>query len=233
MIVKGSNADLVQALVARRRTAWQAVAMGLLAAGCGVWRLARPGASGSFPTLALVLGLVAFTILAAVYWTRTQDINSRVDDLILCGVSPAEEGTVVAAEMTKRLAVIEAPRARRRLADSLRRHLESAEKASEPQAPGAPPRLVSQLDPSERRVLLVERSLVEVMVDRIEQSEVDPRALILLERVAEGTPQSLIAGGDAGDVLERRLHRAWNILAEDGGLTSRSAGVHPRALNQG
>ena len=128
--MKGSSVDLLDALVARRRVAWQAGAMGMLTVGCAVWWLARPTSSGSFPTLALVLGLVASTLLAAVYWTRTRDVASRVDDLILCGVSPEEEGAVVAAAITERRVAIQSPRSRRKLAENLRRDLESAEKAS-------------------------------------------------------------------------------------------------------
>lgn len=207
--------------------------MGLLTVGCAVWRLASPPASGQLPTFVLPLGVAAFTILAAVYWTRNRDVAARVDDLILCGVSPEQEGIVVTGAVTARLAAIESARSRRNLAQNLRRHLESAEKAGVPHAPGAPQRLVSQLDPSERRVLLDERSLVRVMADRIEQTEVDPRALILLERVADGTPRSLITGGDAGDVLGRRLRKAWDILAEEGGFPqSWTAGEYPPALNR-
>ncbi len=230
--MKGSSVDLRDALVGRRRVAWQAGVMGLLTVGCAVWWLARPTSSGSFPTLALVLGLVASTLLAAVYWTRNRDVSSRVDDLILCGVSPEEEGAVVASAVNGRLAAIRSPGSRRKLAEALRRDLESAEKAAEPRTPGAPPRLVSQLDPAERRAMLDERSLLAVIADRVEQTEVDPRALILLERITEGTPHPLAANGDAGRVLARRLHQARDILAEEDGFTNRRPGERPHTIHQ-
>jgi hypothetical protein len=207
--------NLIEALTAQRVVVRQLVALGAFLGACAAWRLLPMDAPEPFVGVVLLVGGLAMAFAAALAWAKHEDARSWTDDLIVSGYVPRGRGSPIERAVARRRTWVAGPRARRRLAGSLRWRLRLAQGRSRPslgyvRASGFP-----TLARSECRALLEELPLVNRLADRIEADHADPTALVLLWSVISSPPsQEAGAGPEAGDELRRRLLAASRIIGE-------------------
>jgi hypothetical protein len=205
--------NLIEALTAQRVIVRQLVALAAFLGACAAWRLLPMDAPEPFVGAVLLVGCLAMAFAAALAWAKHEDARSWTDDLILSGYVPRGRRSPIERAVARRRDWVARPRARRRLAGSLRWRLRLAQGRSRPslgyvRASGFP-----TLARSERRVLLEELPLVNRLADRVEADRADPAALVLLWSVISDPPShDADAGPEAGEELRRRLRAASRLL---------------------
>jgi hypothetical protein len=186
--------------------------------GCAAWRVSPLGEPEPYTGLVLLLGSAVLVVHLWIGWVERVHTIAYADELILSGFTSASARTPIERAVSHRMLWVGKPRARHRLARNLRWRLRLADGTL-----GSSPGYVraSVLPPLvwyEREVLLAEYRHVREMADQIDQTPVDPRALVLLWSVVSAPPSlDHSVGREAGDELRRRLRAAAAILASDSG----------------
>jgi hypothetical protein len=209
---------LGRALADQRAVVDQAIALGVFLGGCAMWRFSPLHEPEPFTGAVIAVGGLVLGVVLMLGWSKHDEAVTCVDDVILSGrfAVTTAGGTPVQRAVSHRVASIETPRSRRRLASDLRWRLKLADGTARPspgymRASAFPP-----LGPSERRILLEERALVLSMIGRLERAPVNPQALVILWRVVTTPPRLDGDGGRvAGEELRRRLHAASVLVADD------------------
>lgn len=205
--------NLIDALTAQQVIVRQIVALGAFLAGCAVWRVLPVHAPEPFVGVVLVVGGLVIAFDLALAWSKHEEARSWTDDLIVSGYVPRGRRSPIERAVARRRDWVARPRARRRLAGSLRWRLRLAQGRSRPslgymRASGFP-----TLVRSESRVLLEELPLVNRLADQIEADRADPTALVLLWSVISAPPSHQArTGADAGEELRLRLRAASRLI---------------------
>jgi hypothetical protein len=173
-----------------------------------------------FTGAVIAVGGVVLGVVALVGWLQHEEAIRCTDDVILSGFLTTARDTPVQRAVSSRLAMIETPRARRRLASDLRWRLKLADGTAKPSPGYMRASALPPLGPSERRVFLDERRLVLAMTKCLECAPVHPQVLVILWRVVTA-PSGFDCDSDrrAGEELRRRLRAASALmLADDSGF---------------
>lgn len=201
--------EMAQALAGERAAAEQAGGLVVFLGACAVWRLCPLHEPEPFVAVLLTLTALAVVVELALVWARHEAI-ACADELILAGFFGGARRTRIEQAVSHRLCSIETPRARRRLANALRWRLRLANGMTRPspgylRASAFPP-----LDSAGRRVFLEEQPRLAKVADRIEQSSVDPRALVILWRIVAMPPtaRNTIDGAGSEDARAEELRDA-------------------------
>jgi hypothetical protein len=207
---------LGRALADQRAVVDQGIALGVFLAGCAMWRFSPLREPEPFTGAVIAVGGLVLGIVILLGWLRHEEAITCTDDVILSGFLTTTQDTPVQKAVSHRLATIEKPRSRRRLASDLRWRLKLADGTARPSPGYMRASVVPPLGPSERRVLLDERRLVLTMTERLERAPVDPQALVILWRVVTAPPR-LDCDGDrlAGEELRCRLRAASALMTRE------------------
>jgi len=223
---------LGRALTDQRAVVDQAAALGVLLAGCTMWRFSPLHEPEPFTGAAIAVGGLVLGAVVLVGWLRHEEAITCADDVILSGFLTTAQDTPVQRAVSHRLATIEKPRSRRRLASDLRWRLRLADGTARPSPGYMRASVLPPLGPSERHVFLDERQLVLAMTERLERAPAHPQALVILSRVVTAPPR-LDCEGDrrAGEELRRRLRAASALMtSQDPDRVCETAGkVEPAA----
>jgi hypothetical protein len=208
--VNHSSVSLAQALSAERLLARQAAALGGFLGVCAGARLSPLHEPEPITGILILVSAVALAIVLASRWIKQDDATQFADDLILLGYAGERCRTPIDRALVGRIAVIESPRARHRLARDLRWRLRLAAGTARPspgyiRASAFPP-----LGSAGRQVFLEEQLRLTRVTDRIDRSQVDPRALVILWRIVTTPPvtQQAIDGGASDDTGAEELRDA-------------------------
>ena len=181
-----------------------------------MWRFSPLHEPEPFTGAMISVGGVALGVVLMLGWLRHEDALACTDDVILSGFLAVAEDTPVQRAVSHRLAWIEKPRSRRRLASDLRWRLKLADGSARPSPGYMRASVLPPLGPAERRVYLDERPLVLSLTNRLERAPVHPQALVILWRVVTAPPRLDVEGDRlAGEELRRRLHAASALMAGD------------------
>jgi hypothetical protein len=199
----------------------QTVALGALVAVCAVARLSPYHEPEPITGVLILLATLVLAAELAWAWATHSDVTFFTDELILEGLTGDCQRGPIDRALSDRIAWIENPRARHRLANDLRWRLRLADGTTR-LAPGYvrasafPP-----LGTIARQVFLEEEPAILEAVHLIDNSPVDPRALVMLWRVVTGPPppEPPIGGrlpgeADPAEELRECLRRAC-VLAKE------------------
>jgi hypothetical protein len=214
---ENSTSRLARALSTQRLLTRQAIGLGTLAGVCATARLSPYHEP---EPITGVLTLIATLVLAgelAWAWATENDVTFLADELILQGFTGDRHRTPIDLALSHRIASIETSRARQCLANDLRWRLRLAKGAAHLspgylRASAYPP-----LGTVGRRVFREEERLLLEAVHRIEDSPVDPRALVILRRLVTAPPptERPVGGeavaGDPADDLRASLRSACSL----------------------
>jgi hypothetical protein len=191
-----SVSGLARALSTQRMVTRQAVALGLFLGICALARLS-PFREPEPVTGALILiSAVGAAIFAVWMWAKREYAMSIADELILLGFAGERRRTPVDCALANRIAAIETPRARHRLAEDLRWRVRLASGAARLSPGCVRASVFPPLGSVRREVFLEERLRLTRVANQIEQSQVDPRALVILSRIVTDPPLSCQPGVD-------------------------------------
>jgi hypothetical protein len=195
----------------RMRSALAASAMlvAVLTIGSGIWQAlpSTPGGVVSWTSIAL---LVVTIVLVVLWYLKNQQVIIGLYAAIMDGNPGNPHGTRIERAIARRIKTIESPRARHVLAKDLRAIAKQAADAQPgDQAQGG---TISLFTDSERRALAANATLVGDLANAVEESTVDPRALIMLRRTAAGYPAASPADRDAGARLVENLTHARRLI---------------------
>jgi hypothetical protein len=194
MVQDCSTSRLAHTLSTRRLLARQAVALGVFWSACAVARLSPFHEPEPITGILIVTGMFALWIVLAWGWKKRDDAISIADDLILLGYGGERRRTPVDCALADRIAAIESPRARHRLAVDLRWRLQLAAGTTRPSPGYVRACAFPPLGSVGRRVFMEEQLRIAHAADRIEESRVDPRALVLLWRIVTTPPVPYLSG---------------------------------------
>lgn len=183
-----SASRLARALSTQRLLARQAIALGIFLGVCAVARLSPLHEPEPITGILILIGTLAFAVVLAWAWTNHEDATSIADELIMLGYAGERRRTRVDCALADRIAAIEKPRARHRLAEDLRWRLRLAAGTTRPSPGYVRACAFPPLGPVGREVFLQEQLRLARVADRIEQSWVDPRALVILWRIVTAPP---------------------------------------------
>ena len=223
---ENSTSRLARALSTERTLTRQAAVLAALVAVCAVARLS-PYHEPEPMTGALIL--IATLVLASELvwaWATHSDITFLADELILQGLTGERHRSPIDRALSDRIASIENFRARHRLANDLRWRVRLAEGTTRPSAGYIRACAFPPLGTVARQVFLEEEAVILEIVDRIELSPVDPRALVMLWRVVASPPppEPPVGGaphtvGDPAEELRECLRRACVLAKTESGTT--------------
>jgi hypothetical protein len=191
-----SATRLARALSAQRVVTRQAVALGLFLGVCALAKLSPFREPEPVTRTLIVIGAVILAIAVVWAWARHEVATSIADELILLGFAGERRRTPVDCALADRIAAIETPRARHRLAEDLRWRVRLASGATRVSPGYIRASVFPPLGSGRREVFLEERLRLTRVADQIEQSPVDPRALIILSRIVTDPPVSCQQGVD-------------------------------------
>jgi hypothetical protein len=189
MMQENPTSGLAHTLATKRTLLHQAVGLGAFLGVCAIARFSPFHEPEPITGALILLGTAALTGLLVCCWATTHQATGFADELILQGHSGEGQRTPIDRALCARIAAIESAQSRHRLAEDLRWRLRLAAGTTRP-SPGYiracafPP-----LGSVGRRVFLEEEAMLTQIVDRIEQSPVDPRALVILWRVVTRPPE--------------------------------------------
>jgi hypothetical protein len=165
------------------------VVLGVFSGACAIARLSPFHEPEPITGILILTGIFALCVVLAWRWMKHDDAISIADDLILLGYGGERRRTGVDCALADRIAVIESPRARHRLAADLRWRLRLAAGTTRPSPGYMRTAVFPPLGSVGRRVFLEEQLRIARAADRIDESRVDPRALVMLWRIVTTPPE--------------------------------------------
>jgi hypothetical protein len=211
MALQDPTSGLVGALEVQKSVRRQIALLAALMLACAGWWLAP--INEPQPLTAIIIGTAALALLAEILidWSNRDAAREYADDLILSGFIGAGRCSPVEQAVSGRLARMEEPGSRQRLAAALRWRVRLAQGRVLP-SPGllracAYPPLGEQ-----RGVYLEQAPLILEIAERIEVATVDPRALIVLRRVITTPPQVAVEPRAQDEEIRRKFRLAATLL---------------------
>jgi len=188
MVQDCSASRLARALSMERLLFRQAVALGVFLSVCAIARLSPFHEPEPITGILILTCMLVLCVVLAERWKQRDDATSVADDLILLGYAGERRRTPVDCALADRIAAIETPRARHRLATDLRWRLRLAAGTARPSPGYARACAFPPLGTVGRRVFSEEQFRIARAADRIDEARVDPRALVMLWRIVTTPP---------------------------------------------
>jgi hypothetical protein len=179
----GSTSQLAHTLAMQRAIRRQVVAVALLVTAAAIWRLSPLHEPEPFTLAAIAVGSAILLIELTIAWSERGEADHYADDLILAGFSEPARRTPIGCAVARRLARLQSPRARRRLAEGLRWRVRLANGWTRPSPGYVRASAYPPLRPAQRQVFQEDSELIALIATRIQREAGDPRALIILERI--------------------------------------------------
>ncbi len=185
----GPTSQLAHTLAVQRAIRRQLIAVVALLFVAGAWRLSPLHEPEPFTLVAMEIGAGILAVELALAWSEREETNHYADELILAGFADTTVCTPIGRAVARRMARLQSPRSRRRLAEALRWRVRLAEGWTRPsrgyvRASACPP-----LTAVQRNVFREDRDVVLAIAARIECAPADPRALITVERLITLPPE--------------------------------------------
>ena len=189
--------------------------LGLIGAFAG-WRLAPLKQPEPLTSVIFAIGAVAVVVLLILFIVCEEERRWWTDRLIISSRGRLAGDTPVGCAVSRRVARLESPRYRHRLAEGLVWRLRLAEGKAKPSVGYLRASVVPPLSRQERRALVADRGLALHIADRVAEDVADPVALVLLVEWMTGPPPINDAqAAEAAAQLHRRLVQVSELLDGD------------------